>query len=353
MRNLVGGTLVVTITAAVVMACAWVAVKAIGVFVILFVAAIAASAIAPLGQRIAQAASRGNRRLSVAMGLGIAYISVAAVVAAGMWLYAVAISDDVRALAAQAPHFYAQALAALDVLKERYSWLPDPRTMLGDLRSESMVASAVSRRFMGLTLGVAGIAAALVTTLVLSFSLVLEAPRLETAVLRALPPRHRPEARRRLRYIAGRFGAWVRGQMFIALVMGTTSTIAMAAIGVPYPCLIGGVVAVTDLVPMLGGTLGAVPAIAIALFQPRWQLLAVVVFFILLQQFENNVLIPRVMSRAVQISPVVTILALLVGGTAYGLVGAFVAVPLAATVQVFAPFALRVVKGQYREIDAA
>ena len=81
--------------------------------------------------------------------------------------------------------------------------------------------------------------------------------------------------------------------------------------------------------------------------------LAVIAFFIVLQQLENNVLIPRIMSKAVHISPVVTIVALLVGGTAFGLIGAFVAVPLAAALQVFAPFAVRIAKGQYRALDAA
>ena len=353
MRNLIGTTLVVSTTVAVVAGCVWLAIEAASVLVILFVAAIAASAMAPLGRRISGIASKQKPRLPLAAGLAIAYAAVAGVVVIALWFYAFAVGDDVRALAQSAPHFYAQALSALDALKAHYPWLPDPRSVVGDLQNESTIAAAVARRFMGLTLGAAGFAAASVTTLVLSFYLVLEAPRLEAAILRTLPPRHRSEVRRRLRFVGGRFGAWVRGQMLIALVMGFASTLAMTALGVPYPFLIGGVVAVTDLVPLLGGTLGAVPAIVIALFQPRWQLAAVIVFFILLQQFENNVLIPRVMSKAVHISPVITIVALLTGGTAYGLVGAFVAVPLAAALQVFAPFVLRLAKGRYRELDAA
>lgn len=353
MRNIVGTTLVVSATLAVAAACAWLAVKAAVVVVMLFIAAIAASAMAPLGHWVAGIAARGRWRISPAAGLGMAYALVALLAAAALWSYGLAVAGDVRALAQQAPHFYAQALAALDALKARYVWLPDPRVVIGDLQSESAFAGAVAQRFIGLTLGAAGFAAAAVTTLVISFYLAIDAPRLEAALLRTLPQRHRSEVRRRLRFVGGRFGAWVRGQMLVAFIMGSTTTLAMAALGMPYPFFIGGIVALTDLVPLLGGTLGAIPAIAIALFQPRWQLVAVIAFFIVLQQLENNVLIPRIMSKAVHISPVVTIIALLVGGTAFGLIGAFVAVPLAAALQVFAPFAVRIAKGQYRALDAA
>jgi predicted PurR-regulated permease PerM len=248
---------------------------------------------------------------------------------------------------------YGQALAALDTVRQQFTWLPDARLILGGLQSDSATAAALAGRFMGLTLGVAGFAAALVTMLVLSFYLVLEAPALEVALLRLLPKQHRAEVSSKLRFIGTRFGAWVRGQMLVAFIMGTTATVAMHLLGMPYPFFIGGIVAITDFVPLLGGTLGAIPAIAIALFQPRWQLFAVLAFFILIQQIENYVLIPRIMSRAVRISPMLTIVALLIGGTAYGIVGAFIALPLAAALQVFAPLAIRLALGQYRELDAA
>lgn len=353
MRNFVGITLTVTLTALTVAACAWLAVKASAVILLLLVAAIAASAMAPLGERISRVGLLGGKRLPPALGLSIAYLAVAAAGAGIVSFYVYQMSDDVRRLAERAPFFYSNALATLDALKQHYPWLPDPRAVLADLRNESGLSADLTRRFMGFTLGAAGLAAAFVTTLVLSFYMVLEAPHMHAALLRLLPPRHRAEVGRRLTFVGARFGAWVRGQMLVALIMGTTTTVAMYLIGMPYPFFIGGIVAVTDLVPLLGGTLGAVPALLIALFQPRWQLAAVVIFFLVLQQLENNVLLPRVMSKAVRISPLVTIVALLVGGSAYGIAGAFVAVPLAAALQVFAPFALRLARGQYRELDAA
>lgn len=352
MRNLVGTTLTVTLTVLTVAACVWLAIKAAGVIVLLLVSAIAASAMAPLGERISHVPVFG-RRMHPALGLFVAYLAVAAAGAAIIALYVYNMSDDVRRLAARAPDFYNQALASLDALKQQYPWLPDPRAIFADLRGESTVTADLTRRFMGLTLGAAGLAAAFLTMLVLSFYMVLEAPQLHASLLRLLPFKHRSEIARRLTYVSARFGAWVRGQLLVAFIMGATTTLAMWLIGMPFPFFLGGIVAVTDLVPLLGGTLGAVPAIAIALFQPHWQLAAVVVFFVLLQQFENNVLLPRVMSKAVRISPVVTIAALLIGGSAYGIAGAFIAVPVAAAIQVFAPVALRLARGQYHELDAA
>lgn len=352
MRSLVGTTLTITMTVAIVAACAWIAVKALPVIVLLLISAIMASAMGPLGERVARARVFG-RKLSPALGLAIAYLAVAALGAAIIAFYVYELGDDVRRLIDRAPSLYAQALASLDTLKREYPWLPDPRALLADLRTESAVTGEVTRRFMGLTIGAAGLAAAFVTMLVLSFYMVLESAHMHAALLRALPGRHRSEVGRRLKFVGVRFGAWVRGQLLIALIMGTATTLAMSIIGMPFPFLIGGIVAITDLVPLLGGTLGALPALVIALFQPRWQLVAVVIFFILLQQAENNVLIPRIMSRAVRVSPLATIAALLIGGSIYGIAGAFIAVPLAAAIQVFAPFALRLARGTYREFDAA
>lgn len=353
MRNLVGTTLTVSLTVLAVAACVWLAIQTAAVIVLLLVSAIAASAMAPLGESISHLRIFGRKRLPPALGLFIAYLAVAAAGAAVITLYVFEMSDDVRRLVERAPSFYRQALAMLDALKQQYPWLPDPRALLADLRGESAVSAELARRFMGLTLGAAGLVAAFVTMLVLSFYMVLEAPHMHAALLRLLPAKHRAEIGRRLKYVGARFGAWVRGQMLVAFIMGATTTLAMYLIGMPFPFFIGGIVGVTDLVPLLGGTAGAIPALAIALFQPRWQLAAVLLFFVLLQQFENNVLLPRVMSKAVRISPVVTIAAVLIGGSAYGIAGAFIAVPLAAALQVFAPFAVRLARGQYRELDAA
>jgi predicted PurR-regulated permease PerM len=108
----------------------------------------------------------------------------------------------------------------------------------------------------------------------------------------------------------------------------------MAAIDMPFPILLGIVAGVTELIPMVGPVLGAVPAVFLALFQPTWKLIFVVAWYAAIQQAEANFVVPRVMRAAVGISPLLTIIALIVGARLLGVAGALLAVPVAAALQV-------------------
>jgi len=105
-------------------------------------------------------------------------------------------------------------------------------------------------------------------------------------------------------------------------------------LGLPYPFLLGLAAGITELIPMVGPVLGAVPAVLVALFLPTWRLLAVIVLFTLIQQAENHLLVPRVMKQAVGLSPLLTIVAIMIGAKLMGILGALLAVPIAAALQV-------------------
>ena len=120
----------------------------------------------------------------------------------------------------------------------------------------------------------------------------------------------------------------------LGLIIGTAAAVGMAAIGMPYPVLLGIVAGVTELIPMVGPVLGAVPAVFVALFQPWWKLVFTIAWYTFIQQAEGNVLVPRVMRHTVGLSPLLTIIALVTGAKLLGLLGALLAVPVAAALQV-------------------
>jgi predicted PurR-regulated permease PerM len=130
-------------------------------------------------------------------------------------------------------------------------------------------------------------------------------------------------------------GGWLRAQLLLAFIVGASITIFLLIIGVPYAFIIGIIGALAELVPMVGPTVAAIPAILLTLFQPTWQLILVIIFFVMLAQAEGNYLAPKIMQSQVGLSPLVTLLALLIGGTLAGMVGALLAIPLAAATQVF------------------
>ena len=131
-------------------------------------------------------------------------------------------------------------------------------------------------------------------------------------------------------------GAYVLGNVLILVVAGTATFIWLTAFGVPYPLLLGIFVALLDLVPVVGSTIAGVAVAAVALTVSLPVCLATIVFFVVFRLVEDYLLVPRIIGRAVKVPAMVTVLAVLVGGTLLGIVGALVAIPVAAALQLLA-----------------
>jgi predicted PurR-regulated permease PerM len=130
-----------------------------------------------------------------------------------------------------------------------------------------------------------------------------------------------------------RIVSYVTGQLFLCLVIGVLAFIAYLLIGLPYALILALFAGVMEAVPLVGPTLGAIPALIVAFSISPLTALWVVVATIIIQQAENHLLVPRVMRRTLGVRPLVTLLALISFGTLFGIIGALVALPLAAVVQ--------------------
>jgi predicted PurR-regulated permease PerM len=192
---------------------------------------------------------------------------------------------------------------------------------------------ALSGIFGALT-GVFGILGKAITILILPFYLLLEASSLRNAFLKVVQADSRARADRIMRAVTIKVGAWLGGQLLLAAIIGISSTIGFWLIGVPYFYVLGLISAVGEMIPVVGPILAAVPAIGLAAtVSPQTALFTAL--YCWGQQFvENNFLVPRIMERQVGVSPVTIMIALLVGSTLLGFLGAILAVPTAAIVQV-------------------
>lgn len=123
---------------------------------------------------------------------------------------------------------------------------------------------------------------------------------------------------------------YLTGNLIVSLVAGVTSFAALSLIGVPYAVALAAFIAVADLIPVVGALIGAALAVAVAAFVGTPQLVATLIYMVVYQQVENHLIIPRVMNKAIDLSPAVVIISLLIGGTLAGLVGALLALPVAA-----------------------
>jgi predicted PurR-regulated permease PerM len=186
-------------------------------------------------------------------------------------------------------------------------------------------------------LGVAAVVAqgvfAVVTALVLTFYFLANFRNIKRVAYLLVPRSRRARLTLLTDEILDRVGRYVLGNLATSAIAGVTTGLFLWAVGVPHAGALGLFVALTDLIPLVGATIGAVVSSAVAFTVSLTTGLVVVGWFVAYQQFENFVLVPRVMRHAVDVSPAGTIVAVLIGGTLLGVVGALLAVPLAAAVQ--------------------
>jgi predicted PurR-regulated permease PerM len=172
-----------------------------------------------------------------------------------------------------------------------------------------------------------------ITVLTLTLYFMSSLPAMKNAAYKAVPRSRRARVGLLTDDILGRVGGYVAGALTIALCAGVTSFVLLLVLGVPYPLALALVVVVTDLLPVIGATIGAVIVSAVAFTHDVRSGVIVAVYYLIYQQFENYVLYPRIMKRSVDVSPAVTIVAVLLGGSLLGVVGALLAIPIAAAVQ--------------------
>lgn len=176
----------------------------------------------------------------------------------------------------------------------------------------------------------------LLTVLVLTFLMLLQAPGIIEALLSALPADHRTRIRRVGSDAARAVSGYMAGNLLISVIAGAVTYSALRIAGVPFAFVLAVWVAFADLLPLIGATVGAVPTILIAFLHSTGAGLAMLVVFIAYQQVENHVLQPVVMSRTVRLNPLWVLLSVLVGVELAHFLGALLAIPVAGIFQVVA-----------------
>lgn len=173
-----------------------------------------------------------------------------------------------------------------------------------------------------------------ITVLVLTILLVLGGPDLSEATVNVLPEQHRERVRRVAADAAKAVSGYMFGNVVISIIAGVAAYVFLRIAGVPYPEVLALWVAFADLIPLVGATLGAVPTIGFAFLHSVPAGIAAIVFFVLYQQFENNVLQVTVMARTVNVNALGIFVSVLVGVELFGLLGALLAIPAAGVIQV-------------------
>lgn len=227
-----------------------------------------------------------------------------------------------------------------ELLHKGQQWLIDR----GWLNRELTVQEAVQRSpvgnsdavgtILGAITGFVGGIFGFVTILILAFYLLVDSESFGHTFVRLFPRGERARVEDACRRVSTKVSAWLGGQLLLAGVIGGTAALGLYLMGVPYFYVLALIAAFGEMIPIIGPVISAIPAVAVALTVSPTLALGVVIFFFVQQQFENHILVPKVMERQVGVSPVTVIASLLIGGSLLGIVGAILAIPTAAILQV-------------------
>ncbi len=260
-----------------------------------------------------------------------------------------AVVGEMGELAETLPRYVARAGDALAGLERRYERLALPAALRQTLDDSVRRLEAAALRAIGgavqSVIGLFGQAFNLILGPILAFYMLHDLPRFRRQVEVWLPVGSRGEARTYLREMDRVLAGFVRGQMLVSAVVGVLTTVGMGLLGVPFAVVLGLLAAVTNLIPYFGPFLGAIPGLALAGTVSLALVFKAALVYVVIQQLEAAVLVPRIMGRRVGLHPLALVFALLVGGTYLGIGGLILAVPVAGLLRVTLSFLARWLAG--------
>lgn len=271
----------------------------------------------------------GTKRLPRWLAILVVYVAIIGV------LVIVAIMV-IPPLVTQAEQVWHQLPSILDRVQSylmEHGILSEPITLEQAVQQGPSGRSAVATAATALSFVGQGLFG-LITVVILTFYLLVESDALFAGFARLFPRDDRARVVNVSHRVSAKVSAWLIGQLILAGTIGGSSAIALYLIGVPYFYVLALISAVGEMIPVVGPVLSAIPAVAAAFTVSPKVALITAIFFIVQQQTENHLLVPRIMARQVGVSPVIVIVSLLVGGSLLGILGAVLAVPTAATIQV-------------------
>lgn len=312
------------------------------VLILIFIAAVIAAGIAPAVQRV-RIAVRFYLHRTIPRGAAIAIVYFPFVLLVLLLALVVVpqLISETRSLGAQLP-----VLIEQNILTPLQRWLP-----MGQVRNYLHSGMHVPpSNVFGVVRVTATVIASFVAVLFMIVYMLIDAARLRNLMLLLFRPEVRAERQRVLTRISRRLSSWLMGQLILSSMMGGAIFVALLVLRLPYALPLAILAMIGETVPVLGPIVATAPALAIAILHSKWQFWSVLILAVVLQKIENFVVAPRVMSRKVKMSPLAVFIAFMIGGTLLGVIGALLAVPVAAIVQV--AFDEVFVKRRERRLDA-
>jgi predicted PurR-regulated permease PerM len=313
----------IVVAVALLLAILW---AARAVLILIFIAAVLAAGISPAVQRV-RVWVRHLFHRNIARGTAVLIVYFPFLFIATVLLLFVVprVIDDTRALGAQLP-----TLLERNVLTPLGHYLP-----VNGVREYLRGGIALPRSSLVFYVRSAATAiASFIAVLFMVGYMLIDAHRLRNMFLLLYSPEVRAARRATMIRMARRMSSWLSGQLVLSAIIGVATFVGLLILRVPYALPLAIFATLGEMVPVIGPIVGTAPALAIAILQSPWQFWSVLLLAICLQKAENLFIAPRVMAQKVDISPLAVFIAFMVGAAVLGILGAIMAIPVAAVAQV-------------------
>lgn len=313
------------------------------VLIVIFVALVLAAAIDPWITAL--------ERRGVPRGVGIAIIFISLIAFISLVLIALVplVADQFTQFVNAFPELYAKGFSLIQGVK-------DQNIIDGLQKGVDSLNAAAGQITQGFFTGIVGFFGGVFTFIsifVLTFYLTMEEQGMKRLAVDLAPTKYRPYLSKLFHRIEERLGSWLRGQLLLGLIIGTTTYIGLTILGVEYALVLALIAGITELLPAIGPFIGAIPAIIVALSQQPILAVWVAGLYLVIQQLENHLIVPKVMSRATGLNPVIVIIALLVGAKVAGMIGVILAVPTVIIISTFLEDFLEEKKEENEQLEVA
>lgn len=274
-----------------------------------------------------------DKRVPRAGGILFIYVTALLLLSMVVVLIVPPIAEQVQQLAFNFPIYYQKIVQGFGDLSLR----TDVAGVLQEnLSTVGQTLSSYTGSVIGTVSGLFGGLITFVTVLVLTFYFAVKKDGLKNFVQSVTPVKYQKYAVNMFLRVQDKLGLWLRGQLLLSGIIFLVTLAGLLILDVKYALVLALIAGLTEAIPFIGPFIGAVPAVFLAFLQSPIKGLFVIILYVVIQQLENNVIVPKVMQRAVGLNPIVVMVAILLGAKLAGVLGALLAIPVATAVMVVA-----------------
>lgn len=273
-----------------------------------------------------------KRKVPRVLGILSLYVLLCSVIALLFVLFVPMLTAQTQQFITTFPYYWNKFISGFEYLKVHYGLSIEVAETFR--RFTVNIANQGGNGLFSLLSGLVGGIFSSLLILVITFYMVVEENAIKKTFHFLAPRTYQASLTKLLYRIQRRIGSWLWGQLLLSLIVGMLSYIGLTALEMPYAFVLSIIAAIAELIPYIGPILAAIPAIILAFTISPLLALSVIILYIVIQQLENNILLPKVMQKTVGLNPIISLAAVLIGAKLGGILGAFLALPVATALSV-------------------